>query len=263
MTTRFTQVGLLHILLLMNNAEKRRFPLEGLLNTRELGGYTVTVDGEQRTVKKGLIYRSGSPENITEADQKFLDSLEIRTTVDFRSEGEKSSVFNFPSLVKKMDLPIDAGNLMGAFFETGEWLYNKSPEKAEAEMLKLYSLLPVEAIPRYRILFSLLADPASSPILFYCSAGKDRTGMASVLILHALGASRETIIEDYSFSNENLRPYWERYMDSQSYMIPYFTVTEKYLLSAFNAIEKYGGIDRYLTNELGADIQRLRDLYLE
>ncbi|MCL1812857.1 MAG: tyrosine-protein phosphatase [Treponema sp.] len=247
----------------MDKAEKRRFPLEGLLNTRDLGGYPVVANGKQKTVKKGLLFRSGSPENITAADQKFLDSLNIRTTVDFRSDGEKSSVFNFPSLEKKVDLPIDAGNLMETFFETGEGLNNNSARKSEAKMIKLYSLLPVEAIPRYRVLFSLLADPASSPLLFYCSAGKDRTGMASALILHALGASRETITEDYFYSKENLRPYWERYANSQSYMIPYFTVAEDYLFAAFRAIEKYGGADRYLTDELGADINRLRDLYLE
>ncbi|MCL1927763.1 MAG: tyrosine-protein phosphatase [Treponema sp.] len=247
----------------MNKADKRRFPLEGLLNTRELGGYPVIAEGIQKTVKKGLIFRSGSPENITEADQQFLNSLKIRTAVDFRSEGEKSSSFNFPSLDKKVDLPIDAGNLMGALFDTGEWLYNNSAEKAEAEMMKLYSLLPVEAIPRYRVLFSLLADSASLPIIFYCSAGKDRTGMASALILHALGADRETIMEDYFYSKENLRPYWERYTNTQSYLIPYFTVSEKYLLTAFRSMEKYGGIDRYLANELGADIKRLRELYIE
>ena len=247
----------------MNTAEKRRFPLEGLLNTRELGGYPVNVNGKQKTVKKGLIFRSGSPENLTEADQKFLEGLNIKTTVDFRSAGEKSASFDFPSLVNKAELPIDAGNLMGAFFETGEWLYDNTSGKAEAEMTKLYSLLPVEAIPRYRVLFSLLADPGSSPLLYYCSAGKDRTGMASALILHALGASRETITEDYFYSNENLRPYWERYKNSQPNLVPYFTVSEKYLSAAFRSIDKYGGIDRYLTDELGADIQRLRELYLE
>jgi protein tyrosine/serine phosphatase len=87
--------------------------------------------------------------------------------------------------------------------------------------------------------------------------------MASVLILHALGASRETILEDYLCSNENLSPYWKRYKNSQPFLVPYYTVTEKYLRAAYKAIDTYGGIDKYLANELGADIKHLRDLYVE
>jgi protein-tyrosine phosphatase len=259
MTALFTQVSLPRILAVMNT---RRFSLEGLLNARELGGYPVTVNGQQRHVKKGLIYRSGSPENITKADRVFLENLKIKTTADFRAEGEKTAFFDLSTITKKVDLPLDAGNLMGTFFETGEWL-NTFPDKARAEMTKLYTVLPVEALPKYRILFSLLADPSNLPLLFYCSAGKDRTGVASALVLYALGASMDTIMGDYFYSTENLRPYWERFLASQSYMIPYYTVTEEYLLAAFKSIERYGGIDSYITKELGADVNHLRELYTE
>ena len=230
---------------------------------RGLGSYPVTVDGKQRHIKNGLFYRSGSPENITESDKVFLEGLHIRTTVDFRSEDEKTAVFDLPSIAKKVDLPLDAGNLMGAIFKAGELPKNSSAEKAFAEMISLYTVLPVEALQKYRILFSLLADPSNLPILICCSAGKDRTGVATALILHALGASMDTIMEDYLCSTENLRPYWERYLDSQPYLIPYYTTNEKYLLSAFKSIEKYGGIDSYITNEIGADIHHLRALYTE
>ena len=247
----------------MNTAKTRRLPLQGLCNTRELGGYAVTADGNQKHIKQGLLFRSGSPESITAADQKILNGYKIKTTVDFRSQGEKSAVFYFPSLVNTVNCPVDAGNLMSAVLKTGKWLYNNNTEKAEAEMISLYTILPEEAIPHYRTLFSLLANPASAPVLYYCSAGKDRTGVASALILHALGADRETIFEDYFYSNENLRPYWEPFVDSQPFLIPYYTVREKYLLAAFNTMEKYGGIDKYLTDELGADIKLLRSIYLE
>lgn len=243
--------------------EKRRLPLEGLLNTRELGGYPVTAGGGHKTVKKGLIYRSGSPENLTGAGQKKLEGLKIKTTVDFRSSGEKSASFNFPTLVKSVNCPIDAGNLMSAFLKSGKWAFSSSVEKSKAEMISLYTILPIEAIPHYRVLFSLLADSSSAPLLYYCSAGKDRTGVASALILHALGASMDTILDDYLCSTENLRPYWEQFAEAEPYMIPYYTVTKEYLLTAFKAIENYGGMDNYLTRELGADIKHLRNLYLE
>jgi protein-tyrosine phosphatase len=242
---------------------EKRLPLEGLLNTRELGGYPVTVQGKRRLVKQGLIYRSGSPENLTPAGKKKLEEFAIKTVVDFRSPDEKHSVFNLASLVNKVDLPIDAGNLMGALLETGNWPYNSKAEGAEAEMHRLYIALPVEAIPHYRKLFSLLLDTANLPLLFHCSAGKDRTGLASALILYSLGADRKTILEDYLYSTENLRPYWEPCLDTKPHLIPYYTVKESYLEAAFRTIEKYGGIDNYLLNEIGADPARLRELYTE
>jgi protein tyrosine/serine phosphatase len=127
-------------------------------------------------------------------------------------------------------------------------------------MTKLYTVLPVEALPKYRVLFSFLSDPSNLPLLYYCSAGKDRTGVASALVLYALGADMETIMQDYLYSTENLRPYWEKH---QPYMVPYFTVTENYLLSAFKSIEQYGGIDLYITKELGVDMNHLREIYTE
>jgi len=243
--------------------KQRHIPLQGLLNTRELGGYPVIVNGEQKQVKWGLIYRSGSPENMNAGDKALLESRNIKTVVDFRSIDERSASFDLSTMVKKVELPIDAGNLMGTVLKTGEWNYNHSAEGAEAEMGQLYSILAVEGIPRYRTLFSLLSQPDNTPLLFHCAAGKDRTGLAAALILHALGASMETIMEDYLVSTEYLRPFWIRYADSYSHMLPYMKVKEEYLLAAFSALENYGGIDRYLTNELGANINLLREYYTE
>ncbi|MDR2702675.1 MAG: tyrosine-protein phosphatase [Spirochaetaceae bacterium] len=247
-----------------HNSQKQRYlPFQGLLNTRELGGYPVSINGKQKQVKWGLIYRSGGPEYMSAADKALLEGRNIKTVVDFRSAEERSVVFNLSSLVKKVELPIEAGNLMGSILDTGKWLYNPSTEGAEAEMLQLYSILPVEGIPRYRELFSLLSQPNNTPLLFHCAAGKDRTGMASALILHALGASRETIMEDFLASTEYLRPYWKQYIDTRSCMLPYMTVKEEYLLTAFSVLENYGGIDNYLAKELMADINILQNQYIE
>jgi protein-tyrosine phosphatase len=241
----------------------RRLSLQGLLNTRELGGYPVTINGQQKQIKWGLIYRSGGPEYMRAGDKAILEDRNIKTVVDFRSTEEQSTGFNLSSLIKKVMLPIDAGNLMGTLLSTGEWLYNPSTEGAEEEMEKLYSVLPVEGIPPYKELFSLLMQPDNTPLLFHCAAGKDRTGMASALILHALGASRETIMEDYLASTEYLRPYWEQYIDTRPCMLPYMTVKKEYLLTAFSVLDNYGGIDSYLVKELGADLDLLREHYTE
>jgi len=241
----------------------QRVPLKGLLNTRELGGCPVTINGKQKQVKWGLIYRSGSPEYITPSDRTILEERKIKTVVDFRSEDEKTAVFNLLSLKKRVDLPIDAGNLMETLSGTGAFFPGSGQNRAEAEMLRMYSVLPQEAIPPYRTLFSLLSDSANMPILFHCSAGKDRTGLASALILYALGASMETILENYLVSSEYLRPYWETLNDTSHSLLPYYLVKKEYLFAAFSRIESYGGIDRYLANELKADSKLLRKLCTE
>jgi len=242
---------------------QRLLPLKGLLNTRELGGYPVTIGQTQKQVKWGLIYRSGGPEYMTPADSAMLEERRIKTVVDFRSGNERTALFGLSSLVQTLELPIDAGNLMGTILDTGKWNYNPSAQGAEQEMLKLYSILPEEGLPRYRELFSLLSEPDNAPLLYHCSAGKDRTGLASALILHALGASMETIMEDYLASTENLRPYWETYGKDQPQMLPYMIVKEEYLLAAYSTIEKYGGIGSYLKKELEVDVNLLRELYTE
>jgi len=241
----------------------QRVPLKGLLNTRELGGCPVTVEGKQKQVKWGLLYRSGSPEYITPSDRSILEERVIKTVVDFRSEDEKAAVFNLSSLKKRVDLPIDAGNLMETISGTGTFFSGFGPNSAEAKMVQMYSVLPKEAIPPYRTLFSLLSNSANMPILFHCSAGKDRTGLASALILYALGASMETIMENYLVSWEYLRPYWEALNDTSQRLLPYYIVKKEYLFAAFSRIENYGGIDSYLANELKADCKLLRELYTE
>jgi protein-tyrosine phosphatase len=215
-----------------------------------------------------LLYRGGSPGGMSANDQRCLEERKIRTIVDFRAAGEKEELLStsrmqLATVSKRVELPIDAGNLMGALSRSGEWVYNSSIEGAVAEMKKLYTALPMEAIPRYRELFALLSDPSNTPLLFHCSAGKDRTGLVSALLLHALGASRETVMEDYLASVEHLRKHYTPYLETKPHMVPYMTVREEYLTTALAEIEKYGGLDSYLSHELKVDTEHLRKLYTE
>ncbi|MDR2471016.1 MAG: tyrosine-protein phosphatase [Treponema sp.] len=230
--------------------------MEGILNVRDLGGYPVRPDGKRRRIKRGLLYRSEGPSGMSAGDQRTLEDRKIKTVADFRAPEEKSAAFELAG-ARRVDLPINAGNLMGF---SGE---DPDPDNSASEMLRLYAALPVEAVKPYRELFALLADPARSPLLFHCSAGKDRTGLAAALILYALGADRETILADYLLSSELLRRYWEPHLKDRPYMIPYLTVREAYLDAALKVIEGRGGLDRYLAVELGADRARLWGLYTE
>jgi protein-tyrosine phosphatase len=248
--------------------EKTRIlPLETMLNTRDLGGYSVkgSTDGRKKRVKWGLLYRSGELYDNTEGDRQFLEKLGIRTLVDFRSEEEKKAAPEIlPTTVRQLvELPIDAGNLMGTIYSAAAgWSYAATAEGARAEMQSLYTARPDEAIPKYRVLFSLLADPENAPLLFHCTAGKDRTGLAAALLLHALGVDRETMFEDYLLSTECLGRRFQRTSEN-AHLMPYWLVEESYLETALSKLENYGGMDRYISGELGADIAHLRSLYTE
>jgi protein-tyrosine phosphatase len=121
----------------------------------------------------------------------------------------------------------------------------------------------MEAIPRYRELFALLSNPDNTPLLFHCSAGKDRTGLAAALVLHALGADRETVLEDYLASAEHLRRHYISHIETKPHIAPYMTVREDYLATGLVEIEKYGGLDSYISHELKVDTEHLRKLYTE
>jgi protein-tyrosine phosphatase len=235
--------------------KQRLLPAEGICNLRELGGYPVTDEtGRIKHVKWGLLYRAGELSVMTAGDKKLLEKRNIKTVVDFRSNSERkaSPDAEIATVRKSVELPIDAGNLMDMVFTFGG---------AETEMKKLYAALPVEAIPRYRVLFELLSDPSNTPLLYHCTAGKDRTGLVSALILYTFGADTETIYSDYLESTRLLQERFVLLLKDQPYMVPYMTVQESYLKTACAEIEKYGGFEKYIQNELHADIRHLRNLY--
>ncbi|MDR1506512.1 MAG: tyrosine-protein phosphatase [Treponema sp.] len=235
----------------------RILPAEGICNLRELGGYPVRDKGGIKRIKWGLLFRAGELAGMTCNDKKLLEERKVRTVVDFRSNSEREASPDgvIKTVRKQVALPIDAGNLMNSMaFTSGG---------AEAEMGKLYAALPKEAVPRYRALFELLSDPSNTPLLYHCTAGKDRTGLASALILYALGADTETVYRDYLESTPLLRERFAVLLESQPHMVPYMTVQESYLKTAWGELEKYGGPGRYIQKELNADIHHLRSLYIE
>ncbi len=106
--------------------------------------------------------------------------------------------------------------------------------------------------PRYRSLFAhLLEDPA--PLVIHCTAGKDRTGFACALILHALGVAEDVIAEDYLLTNR----YYRRDPSSSSDLPEEVkqvlgSVDASFLAAAFDAIrDEYGDLDSYFRNGLG------------
>lgn len=254
----------------IDSARQRFILLEGSQNFRDMGGYR-TADG--RHVKWGVLYRSGSMAKLTNADFEKLQSLRIRTIVDLRDNGERtreplSRPAAFTPAVLTKDYALDRGEISKALGTS-----NLTAEQARQVFDRFYAALPFSFADQYRQLFAQLLA-GNVPLIVNCSAGKDRTGVASALILTALGVPRETVIQDYLLSKQGFQP--GKTASGVDPRMAGFSpevaqvlagVEPRYLNAAFKAIEsRPGGLNGYFRNELGltpADLKRLKRLYLE
>jgi protein-tyrosine phosphatase len=237
-------------------AWNRLLAAKGMYNVRDIGGYAA---GEGRQVRRGIFYRAGELYKLSGEAKALLESKNIKTVVDFRSKEETENAPDdlVSTVLHTHKLHIDPGNMTTLS-------HADTDVSAEGSMGKLYDILATEARPQYREFFRILSDPENTPLLFHCSAGKDRTGLAAALLLSALGVDRETIFADYMLSAEYLKDKFAEYYALFPHLESVFIVRPDYLETAFARIENtYGGTAAYLREELGADSGLLRRLYTE
>lgn len=183
-------------------ATERHVELDGQSNFRDVGGY-LTTDG--RRVKWGQIYRSGELHELSDADVKKLDALDIKAVANFLTEREIESRGHdrLPEGVREIPLPMEAGNLgdLAAVVNeargTGD--FSKVPVELNPE---IHRILMDEGREYYATLLRELADPVNRPMVYHCSHGVHRTGAATAILLSALGVPWETVREDYLLSNK-------------------------------------------------------------
>lgn len=238
---------------------EKHLPMEGGYNFRDLGGIKTT---DNRYVKWGKLFRTDDLVNLTDFDLSYLASIPITSIVDFRSEQEiESAPDKLPSTVKNtFKLSINPGNLSIDNLD----ITSKKIDYSDL-MIKMNKsfILDTAITQQYKKFFSILQDENNAPIIFHCSAGKDRTGMGAALILSALGVDEETIIKDYLLSNKYLGDKYKEWTNKYPQLEPLFVVKPEYLQASFSLIkEKHGSVENYLTNELGVDIEKFKQLYL-
>src|SRR5579864_4332616 len=178
----------------------RVLPLEGGRNFRDLGGYASEAG---RRVRWGVLFRSGSLAGLTRADWKYLAARGVRALCDFRSTGERDSE---PVLLP--DSPAVsywARDYTTSFAELRAMLRTNfaTGDAARRAMIAGYRELPFEQAAAYRQVFAHL-KAGDTPLIFNCSAGKDRAGTAAAVILRALGVPRMTVVEDFILTNDVL-----------------------------------------------------------
>lgn len=264
-----------------------RIPFEGLKNTRDLGGYEAY---EGRKIAPGLLLRGEAPISITKSDEALLLEkyrlqmvIDLRTSLEAEQKPEPSlygvtMVFNpiLDEATAGFTRESKASDPFLSFLKHAQELEGKS----DAYFMKLYQnmVLNRQAMERYENFLKLIAeaDPAKGAILWHCSVGKDRAGMATAFLLLALGVSKETVIGDFLRTNEYLREETEKKLQKIREMGAAEATIESvatlsqvkriYIESAFDTAEKtFGSLNTYLETKLGLTYGRkklLRDKYL-
>ncbi|MDR2085342.1 MAG: tyrosine-protein phosphatase [Bacteroidales bacterium] len=240
---------------------ERLLPMKGAHNFRDIGGIK-TKDGKY--VKWGKLFRSGELSKLIDNDKIYLDSIPIKTIVDFRDYSEvKREPDALPALMeKRYHFPLAPGNLAGNVTLKTESLTSSTAEKIMKEMYKEL-VSDDDCLNCYRQFFALIQNTNNLPLLYHCTAGKDRTGMATALIYLALGVELEDVLFDYLLSNEYLEEKYGDIKNENEFFRTLLEVTPDFLYETLEFTKKkYGSIDDFLTNVLNVDIDKMKKIYL-
>jgi protein-tyrosine phosphatase len=257
----------------------RRIPFDGPGNLRDLGGYRA-ADG--RTVRWGALYRSDHLGRLSRRDLRQLRRLELATIVDFRSGAERAATPNrLPPghAIRVVELPVfDDGSAADLEHELRTRLARGDLAGIDAAsmMVEVNRRLVAEFTPVYRRFLAELLAAAGAPVLFHCTAGKDRTGFAAAIVLRLLGVPEQTMVADYMRSKgyslaarrrELLLLRLLKGRTVTALVRGFLGVETAYLQAAFEAIDRtYGSFEAYARDGLGlgaAEIARLREALLE
>jgi protein-tyrosine phosphatase len=256
----------------MVRVAERALPLEAGSNFRDVGGYPAAGG---RHVRWGLIYRSGATPLLTQSDRQTITGLGLKNMVDLRSDEERVLA---PTRIDGVPYTAVGYSMTGLMSGLG----------TGGGMELLYRRLPETMVPQLRQIFARLLRN-EGPIVYNCSAGQDRTGFVTAVILSALGTPWPVIVSDYHLSTKFRRPEFEMpplapaqqagsaagAMFAQFQSNPNATKAQPlktaagvaYLDFAFAELKaKWGGVNGYLAREIGItprDTARLRALYTQ
>ena len=246
----------------------REIHLKGTTNTRDIGGYTTS---DLRTIRPGQIIRSENLSRLTEADFQKLEEIGVKTVIDLRTDKEhekKPTVWLGDNPPQFYHFPV--GDADDAWFKAQRSLIKRnkfSARDSQELMVDGYRTIAEEGVSSYEQVMKVVLDQSNWPVLIHCNAGKDRAGIATTLILEAIGVDRETIMEEYLLTNEIGRSKEKAELmakeSSKSRRIsrgpsadawyPIVGVQPEMLEAYYTTVEtQYGSMDAFL-NELGVD----------
>jgi protein-tyrosine phosphatase len=257
------------VLPLVSNAQladsaKRLVRMEGAVNFRDIGGYK-TVDGKE--VKWGRVFRSADVSKLTDRDLATLEEKRIHTVVDFR--GVKESAKAPDHLLPNTDYilcPAGSDSLPNA--------KDIAKRMQQDSFLEKFYTNTEHFANRYKPFFQkLIALPEGESIMYHCTGGRDRTGMATALFLYLLGVPQETIEADFVASNVYLAPRnKEMFKDMADAtgkdveaLKKAMALRPELIRAMFNSIQsQYGSVEAFFETRLGVgkeEIKLLRNKY--
>jgi len=235
------------------------------LNFRDLGGIQ-TTDG--RKVKSGLLFRSGDFFTLSPGDIHKLEVMKLASIIDLRARREidrrPDKLIDSVKEIIHIDIHDAARDKAEKFLEEND------AEGLETVLIHDYIRMITVHQHDFRSFLDILANTENLPLVYHCAAGKDRTGLATVFLLTALGVDLEHIREDYmatnifteSYTQKIIRKVTESGLNGEI-LRPLLEVRKEYLDAALTEIERLsGGLEIFVRDVLKADIKKLREKYL-
>tara|TARA_A100001015_G_C15001164_1_gene718564 strand:+ start:1051 stop:1938 length:888 start_codon:yes stop_codon:yes gene_type:complete len=262
---------------------RRVLPLENGSNFRDAGDYP-TIDGKR--VIRGELFRSAAMYAIeSESDIDYLENFKFKTVVDLRSNEERELQPDRWVLKDKSINYVSHDYSIMNLMSSSSVDSSANDEKVDAG--NYYQVMHKTLVPQIKLYFDALLNE-QVPVILHCSAGQDRTGFISAVLLKLLGVSEDLIYEDYNLSTDLRRPSIEagdiNYIEKAKtnafakLMLSYGAGTPAkqgnplrtsdgvpFLKTALDAIkDDYGSVEKYLKTEIGLsslDIAQLRARY--
>ena len=226
----------------------RSVPFEGASNFRDLGGYRA---GDGRRLRWRRLFRSDHLAGLTTRDTQALQSIGVCRAFDFRGVAERAAApYELPG-VTQYPLPVEPTVVQGMkdLLDAGQHV---TPALTVKLMQHTYRAFVRDNAQRFGQLFTHLLD-SDTPLVFHCTAGKDRTGFAAALILLSLGVEREVVMQDYLLTNQCYKmPALADARAPRDVLEVLWRVQPAFLDAALETVERdHGDVRTYLARELG------------
>ena len=257
------------------------FSLTSVKNARELGGYAA-ADG--RHIKKGILLRTAKLSGISDEETALLrNTYKVSDIIDFRMPMEIAG-FEDPVISGAEYHNIDVMQLTDSEFAAFADIQSDLNDiRAIIDIMARYDLFGTALYKKYldcesgkrgfgdffRIILAAAPDRA---VLWHCTSGKDRTGLAAMLLMTALGVDEETVVSDYMLTNaynsasiDKMKRYfsslgWDEALTEMGLGV-FESVEERFLRESIAHLnEKYGSVLDYIHNGLGITEKQIEEL---
>lgn len=250
----------------------RTFNFEKIVNFRSLSGLSTRDNAE---ITDGHIFRSALLDFATPDDMDLLTSIAPDVVVDFRMSGEKQgeAIKLILNSLDYQEMPIDVGNFFSP--DQIEAIGRLKPSDIDDLFVQMYQQIPVAGEKQFKAVFDAIMQ--NERVIYHCSAGKDRTGVMSYLILSALNVSYDDIMANYLESNNYAEPLHQLFADHRGDKFMGVEMSDdlekvfqkvryvepQYLDSLDKTLtENYGGTLSYIQNVLQVDVELLKQRLL-